>query len=249
MSARLARLLPESTRRLLFAWRQPLARRVYAGTRYYCPVCDSHVRALLPHGRPPRPAARCPVCGALERHRLCWPFLRDRTDLFAPTPRRMLHVAPERVLERAFRRLRHVFYVTADLRSPRVAVKMDVAGIPCADQSFDTIYCSHVLEHVTDDRRAMREFHRVLAPQGWAVIVVPLTVGQTLEDATVVDAAGRTRVYGHPDHVRRYGPDCRERLRAAGFAVSAYTADDAGDTRQTARLGLRRDEVIYYCTR
>jgi hypothetical protein len=101
---------------------------------------------------------------------------------------------------------------------------------------------------VTDDRRAMGEFRRVLAHGGWAVIIVPVTAPLTLEDPEITDPAERARVFGQHDHVRRYGADCRERLREAGFSVSTFTAEDVGDAREVARLGLRRDEVIYHCT-
>src|SRR5262249_12426105 len=97
----------------------------------------------------------------------------------------------------------------------------------------------HVLEHVPDDRRAMREFYRVLKPGGWAILLVPITVERTFEDPAVVDPAERLRLFGQEDHVRRYGPDYGDRLSEAGFAVSGVNVSErgvAGSGRRSPRF-------------
>ncbi len=88
-------------------------------------------------------------------------------------------------------------------------------------ERFDLILCSHVLEHIPDDRGALRQLRRVLRPGGAAVIQVPLRTGPTDEDASVVDPAARHRRFGQFDHVRFYGSDFTDRVRAAGFGVEA----------------------------
>src|SRR6185503_7695510 len=93
-------------------------------------------------------------------------------------------------------------------------------------ESFDVIYCSHVLEHVPDDRLARSQLRRGLKRAGWAVLLVPITAAQTIEDPTVTDPAERERLFGQHDHVRRYGPDYVDRLRDAGFSVSETNASD-----------------------
>jgi SAM-dependent methyltransferase len=97
--------------------------------------------------------------------------------------------------------------------NPRAMVRMDITDIQYPKDTFDVIYCSHVLEHVVDDRKAMREFHRVLRPDGWALLLVPITVEKTFEDPSVTDPEERLSVFGQEDHVRCYGPDYVERLR------------------------------------
>jgi len=191
----------------------------------------------------------CVRCGALERHRFVWRYLEARTDLFDGRPKRVLHVAPERCLEPRLRSRLGQGYTTADLLDPRAMVRMDITDIHYPDGSFDVIYCSHVLEHVPDDRRALREFRRVLKPDGWAILLVPITAVRTVEDASIVDPADRSRIFGQADHVRRYGPDYVERLREAGFMVRVdQVADCLGD--DAVRLGLTpASGEIYYCTK
>jgi ubiquinone/menaquinone biosynthesis C-methylase UbiE len=166
-----------------------------------------------------------------------------------PTPKRMLHVAPERAFTTQLKRIPSLDYLTADLYNPRAMVKMDITDIQYPDASFDVIYCSHVLEHVPDDRKAMREFFRVLKPTGWAVLQVPITADHTIEDPSVVEPEERERLFGQKDHVRRYGPDYTQRLEEAGFTVKCIPASAVGDQHQRREVGILDDEVIYYCTR
>jgi SAM-dependent methyltransferase len=144
--------------------------------------------------------ARCPWCQALERHRLVWWYFQSSTDLFDGRPKRMLHIAPERCLEPRLRAAIGAGYLTGDLRDPLAMERIDITDIRHPDSSFDVIYCSHVLEHVPDDRRAMAELRRVLKPSGWAVLLVPIFGERTVEDATIKDP--RTAMALATDHVR-----------------------------------------------
>ncbi len=126
-------------------------------------------------------------------------------------------------------------------------MRLDAASIPFADRTFDIIFCSHVLEHLPDDRAALREFRRLLKPSGWTVLLVPMYGQETIEDPLVVGAADRARVFGQSDHVRRYGLDFADRVRAAGFDVDLYSARDVAP-RSLARLGIRVSEwPVVYC--
>jgi ubiquinone/menaquinone biosynthesis C-methylase UbiE len=90
-----------------------------------------------------------------------------------------------------------------------------------SDRSLDAVVCNHVLEHVPDDRKAMREIGRVLKDDGWAMLLVPLSdKPKTDEDATITTNAERLRRFGQRDHVRRYGRDYFDRLRAEGLRIS-----------------------------
>ena len=124
-------------------------------------------------------------------------------------------------------------------------IRMDITAMEAPDASFDAIYCSHVLEHVPEDRKAMREFFRVLKPGGWALIMVPVAAHPTIEDPAVTDPAERERLYWQGDHVRLYGMDIVERLREAGFAVKVAYAGDFLSVGDCERMGLDPGEPIF----
>ena len=143
-------------------------------------------------------------------------------------------------------RLPGVDYLSADLDSPHAMLRLDITDMGVADESFDLIYCSHVLEHVRDDRAAMREMFRVLQPGGRVLIMVPITSGATLEDPAVTDPAERERLYLQSDHVRLYGlDDLRERLAAQGFEVQVTFARELVERAACEQMGLHPDEPIF----
>lgn len=212
-------------RALPFKYFRPLlaspTRLRHLGLARYCPVCRSHLQRFVSYG-PTRPECECPVCGSLERHRLIWLFLNDETDLFDGRRKRLLHLAPEWSFTEIFCRLSYIDYVTADLASPLSMVRGDITALPFPSGCFDVIYCSHVLEHIPDDRKAMKELFRVLKPTGWFLPDVPLqTNGATIEDPDA-GPEERTERFGQSDHVRFYGADFKDRLQEVGFNVSVH---------------------------
>lgn len=209
----------------------------------FCSCCRRESSAFLPFGVRPRPGARCPHCGSLERHRLLSLFLSSRPALLTGR-RRLLHIAPEPILQRLFRAA-EVHYISADL-SARTDVRLDITALPFADGSIDAVVCNHVLEHVPDDRAAMREFCRVLTPDGWAILQSPLDPNRasTYEDFSIQDPALRERAFGQFDHVRIYGRDYVSRLQQSGFDVEAVPFADQLGARDAAHHGLKREEIM-----
>lgn len=135
---------------------------------------------------------------------------------------------------------------------------MDVTDIGYPDESFDIIICSHVLEHVPDDIKAMREFRRVLKKNGWAVLLVPIAdIDKTYEDFSITTEAGRLRAFGQSDHVRKYGKDYIGRLKSAGFNVTVIKRDELASEAEIKRMCLNEnsevwgfaDTEIFYCTK
>jgi SAM-dependent methyltransferase len=248
---RLYSFFPSPIKRKLRVARDFWQRISCYGTGRWCPVCGKPSRKFRPFGKyVPRKDAQCVHCGALERHRFVWLYLDAKTDLFDGRNKNLLHVAPERCFKKRFRERLGAGYVTADLLDPGVTVKMDVTDIPYPNGFFDAIYCSHVLEHVQNDRRAMREFYRVLKPDGWAILLVPITAPVTLEDSCVVEPNECLRIFGQEDHVRRYGPDYVERLRDAGFKVAVTKVSDLFKKEDQTLMGLTlASGEIYSCTK
>ena len=145
----------------------------YSGKDVQCTICGHEYKTFLPYGRiNPRPNALCPSCLSLERHRLIWLYLKEKTNFFQQ-PQDVLHVAPESCFMKRFEAVHGARYITADIESPLAKVKMDIHAIPFPENSFDVVLCNHVLEHVGDDIQALREIRRVLKPGGWAILQVP----------------------------------------------------------------------------
>jgi predicted SAM-dependent methyltransferase len=236
----LHRLVPDHLRPRLTELYRPLR---YRGSGVLCPVCEHEFRRFMDHRG--QPSVRCPMCGSMERHRLLWMWLRADSDFFT-APRRMLHFAPEYGVRKRLRRQANLDYRTADLQSRLAKEHFDITDIPLPDDSFDTIFCNHVLEHVPDDERAMAELHRILCPGGWAVLMTPVgrDVERTIEE-DIADPAERLACYGQEDHVRLYGHDFYERLARAGFDVDVIDYDAELSDADIERHRLRRRHQVF----
>jgi SAM-dependent methyltransferase len=193
--------------------------------------------------------AGCYNCGATDRERLVYTYLTDELRLFTTRDRRILHIAPEASLSRRLRKHNFQRYVCGDkfapgYHYPKHVVNLDILQLQFADNSFDLIICNHVLEHVQDDHAAMRELLRVLRPGGHAILQVPFAkhAAKTYEDPSVTDPQRRVQLFGQSDHVRLYGGDYGERLKAAGFVLSfAHLAE------RYPRYALSADEPLFVC--
>lgn len=212
-----------------------------------CPVCAGRFRKFLPYGyNKVRKGVLCPRCFSLERHRLLWLFLQHRTDFFT-APLKVLHIAPEQCFYSRFRKLKNLTYITADLNSPLADVKLDVQDMPFQDNDFDVVICNHVLEHVPDDRKAMREIHRIIKPDGFAILQVPTNYAMeiTHEDASITNPDEREKHFRQKDHYRLYGRDYTERLKEAGFVLKDRNFTDQLDDDEKKRYRLPAFEFMY----
>ncbi len=220
----------------------------YLGNSVECPICGSHYRTFLPYGRiNPRPNALCPSCLSLERHRLIWLFLKEKTNFFSQRLQ-VLHVAPEHCFMKRFEKIHGDGYITADIESPLAKVKMDIHQIPFKENKFDVVLCNHVLEHVEDDIQAMREIRRVLRPGGWAIMQVPFfspVPDVTIEDSSITDPRDREKAYGQDDHVRKFGKDYAKRIEQSGLKAEANLFAKTLTTEVCFRNGISQNEILY----
>ena len=249
------RIVQFALKRIPRTWLQRMAPLIlraiaplYRGSKYSCPIEGKSYRKFLPYGRiNPRPNALCPGSMSLERHRLIWLYLEQRTDFFQK-PQRVLHIAPEACFIPGFEEMHGDNYITGDLESPLAKVHFDIHEIPFEEGAFDVLMCNHVLEHVEDDIQAMAEMYRVLKPGGWAITQVPFfppLPEKTVSDPTVSDPTERERLFGQDDHVRKYGLDFPDRLRSVGFQVSEDDFVNELSPEERKKFALPEGEIIY----
>jgi SAM-dependent methyltransferase len=250
------------------------ARLQTIAARHYCPVCRSRVRAFQPlpafyrdnltkHGWPfvdeesetcNQLGYLCPSCQATDRDRLFALYLQDYlSGVPASSAVKMVDFAPSAPLSDFIRREiarsgHNISYRTADAFAEGVDDKVDITELrPYQDGEFDFFICSHVLEHVSDDRKAIRELHRILRPGGKGILMVPivLCVSEIDEDPTVVDEGERWRRFGQFDHVRLYSKHgFIERVKAAGFLVHQHGQEFFG-AAEFIRTGISGQSVLY----
>lgn len=224
---------------------------------FYCPVCEKKVldwkpfvRRVGENERRLEPAKRlCPHCNSFERTRQIKLFFSS-DDVLRTHPR-VLHFAPEKTLSPWLRKTITGNYVTADLFDPTVDRKEDITNLTFPEGSFDLVYCSNVLEHVEDDRSAMAELFRVLSPGGLAILQVPIKGETTYEDFSIRSMEKRAKHFGQADHVRWYGRDFADRLRAVGFLVEEKRFPEflSLSEEDLTRMNLHKEEFVYFCSK
>ena len=188
-------------------WIRPFIAFFLKGSRYTDPIDGNSFRKFLPYGYEiQRENVLSPSTLSLERHRLLWLYLKNETDFFT-AKKKLLHFAPEQAFYKRFRKMPNLEYTTTDLNSPLADVKADICDLPFEDNSFDFIFCNHVLEHIHNDTKAMQELYRVLKKGGMGVFQIPqdLTRPVTFEDDSITNKKERTKIFGQYDHVRIYG--------------------------------------------
>lgn len=206
--------------------------------RHECNICGYQGR-FLPFGSPPRRGAACGNCDSKERHRLMALWVDANARVVDET--RILHFAPERFLEPLFRN-RSIQYQSADLQPGVADAVLNIENIDLPDNSVDLVVCSHVLEHVNDER-ALREMYRILTVGGRALLMFPIVEGWecTYENPAYTSPADRTTYFGQSDHVRMYGRVVRDRIARPGFSLTEFTAIEP----DVARYGLVRGEKVF----
>jgi SAM-dependent methyltransferase len=221
------------------------------GDNFTDPIDGKSFRKFLPYGYgKQRENALSPSTLSLERHRLMWLFLRDETTFFTSGRKlKTLHIAPEQCFLDIFRKQKNLEYLTSDLESPIADVKADICDLPFEDNSFDVVFCNHVLEHISDDTKAMKELFRVLKKGGFGIFQIPqdITRETTFEDDSITDKKERAKIFGQYDHVRIYGKDYFNKLRSIGFKVDEIDYTKKIAPEKLTRFCLMKNEILPVC--
>lgn len=228
---------------------RPVLALALRGKKHTDPIDGKSFRKFLPYGyENQRENVLSPSTLSLERHRLLWLYLKNETDFFS-TSKKMLHFAPEQAFYKRFRKMKNLAYTTTDLNSPLADVKADICNLPFKDNSYDVIFCNHVLEHIPDDSKAMQELYRVLKPGGMAILQVPQELNRehTFEDDSVTDPKERAKIFGQYDHVRVYGRDYFNKLRSIGFEVKEVDYTSQLSDEEIDKYRLAKGEILPVC--
>ena len=225
-------------------------RRFYLslGSDVACPLCGWTGRSFLRVSFPNKPADSmvCPSCRSYERHRFAYLTLKGA---LAKRADRTLHFAPEQCIEPWLRSISKE-YLSVDLKSASAMEHMDITDLRLGDCRFSLLWCSHVLEHIEDDRKAMAEVFRVLRPYGVAVIMVPIYGATTYENPEARSPAERLKHFRQEDHVRLYGLDIESRLRQTGFEVDVLRLSDIPvESVRLHALEYPSTKEIFLCTK
>lgn len=236
-------------------------------TKNYCPVCkrqdiffaplpDFYRQHALANGfvyfgqgeMTAHKTYTCSNCGASDRERLYAFWIEQQIqNKKLSTGAHLIHFAPEAALSKKLLELEFFDYKTADLMMDQVDYKVDMTDMPFNDNSVDFFVCSHVLEHVDSDDKAIKELYRITKCGGCGILMAPIIVGlnKTIEAPSVVDDAGRWRLFGQNDHVRLYAhDDYVKKIRKQGFHVKELGIRYFG-ARAFRTLGLKPTSILY----
>ena len=221
------------------------------GNNFTDPIDGKSFRKFLPYGYgKQRENALSPSTLSLERHRLMWLFLKDETEFFTSSKKlKVLHIAPEQCFLDIFRKQKNLDYITSDLESPIADVKADICNLPFQENSFDVVFCNHVLEHIPNDTKAIQELYRVMKKGGFGIFQIPqdLSREKTFEDDSITDRKERAKIFGQYDHVRVYGRDYFNKLRSIGFKVDEVDYTKKIAPEKLERFCLMKNEILPVC--
>ena len=236
--------------RLLF---EKLTSVFYRGNKFSCNICGKNFRKFKPIiSLDVREKEKCPFCGSLGRYRLLLFYLQNETKIFTQKAS-LLHFAPEYGLRAIFKKTKTLTYINGDYNAAYADEQIDITNIPYPDETFDYVICSHVLEYVPDEFKAMQEIRRVLKPDGIALIfsLIDWNCPHTCGIEKIEAELKRLKLSSDYYSERLYGSDFADRLRKGGFQVEVidYLAKFTKEMQRRYSLGTPDDATIFRCTK
>lgn len=222
-------------------YRNELAFRIlyyqfYLGSKYQCNICNKHLRKFITIGNGDR---LCPYCGSIARNRRLWELLKSE---FLKDNSKILHFSPARSLYRILKKYPSIEYISSDYAGDFFADKhYDITHIDAKENTYDMVICYHILEHIEDDEKAMRELYRIIKKGGNCIIQTPFTKGETDEGSGIKTPEERVRHFGQSDHVRIYSVEgLKNKLTKVGFDVECRKFQE----RKKNTFGFKGKEVV-----
>ena len=224
-----------------------------------CNLCSSKVFRFLPAGNDyeifkakkisaggRRANAICPICNSLDRERWVYHILKEYTDIFNEKYT-VLHIAPEANIMKKLKEAECSYY-SGDIQEGRADYIVDLTDVQFRDQFFDFIIVNHVLEHIPDEVKALKEVKRCLKRGGKFICSFPMLLEEkTYENDKIIEPEDRIAAFGQVDHCRMYGVDAKERLERAGFKATEYVVKKYVSKRDCEELSLIGDDCVFIC--
>ena len=110
-------------------------------------------------------------------------------------------------------------------------LKLDIQDTKLPDESYDVVVCNHVLEHVDDFRKALKEMYRILRPGGTFICSFPMEpeIEFVDEDLSVQPEEECLARFGQNDQKRVFGMKADQFIAEAGFKVERIDGKDYPD--------------------
>ncbi|MGB3006848.1 MAG: methyltransferase domain-containing protein [Chitinophagaceae bacterium] len=229
----------------------------YAGNVVYCPCCKGNFSKFLEVG-PKREPMLCPRCRSNDRDRFFWLYLEAHPGFLRPGIK-VLHISPETIYYNLFKKIPGVQYIAGDKfvlqfgsTYPPDTIYLDITDMSqFPDNTFDFLFCSHVLEYIKEDQKALAELFRVLKKGGKAIISVPIRFGhyETIEDPSITDPQEQALLYGDTGHLRYYGEDYKEKVKNAGFMPEFIPVADFISPELIKKCVIKPKDAVHICTK
>lgn len=264
MKSKLKKFIPFKVGQKLRGIWQKTQSLYFYGNTYECPFCKNTFRKLLDGGTDlpvikekkiigagRRSNCVCPRCYSTDRDRLIYLYLMNGSNI-KKEELDVIHIAPSGSLKAFLKSLPNLnyrsgvkyhegFYYSKDISL------IDITKLDFEDNTFDVVFCNHVLEHITDDHKAMSELYRIMRPGAWAILQVPISkvLEKTYEDSTITDPKDREKHFGQFDHVRIYGQDYPKKLTDIGFKVKEFDPQRNFNKSEVEKYAINKEEILF----
>ena len=206
----------------------------YIGNKYQCNICSfkmSHFIKLKNNNK------LCPKCGSLGRTRKLWSLIENNID-----GKTILHFSPSPSIKAKIELINNINYVTTDYAGEfKASKKLNIESIDEPNDTYDLVICYHILEHIENDIKAMKELIRIIKPNGKCLIQTPFKTGNIYENNEIKTEEERLLHFGQKDHLRIYSVEgLRNRLERVGFKTNL----EEHKTIKNNNYGYKTDEKI-----
>ncbi len=166
----------------------------------------------------------CSNCGSSDKDRLYKMYFEKHVPNIPKI--KIIDFAPSVPFQKYLLSRDEIVYRSADLYMNNVDDNIDITDMKIyKNESFDFFVCSHILEHVTDDIRAIKELKRILKEGGRGILMTPIINKEGVFDEDIKESNinERWRRFAQDDHLRLYEKIIfKKRVSEAGFRLEEY---------------------------